>query len=285
MVIYHAVGLVDQVPPKPVSLKSRLQAVGAGTLRRAGRFNQLAVLGAASCADGLTLPHACDVIIASVASNVSDTVTVLGDAILRHQSPMPFAFINTQGNSACYNVANVLELEGNSLFISHPDAPLESALRLARVRSHFSSAKLLMLGVVDEWTLPYYQPPTGYCDGDQQVAYEGSCWFVIGEAWPQGDPLARIIAVDQALTLQQLQQQLGRVDLVQGVQWDLCSRAQSSIALAADVKAGDVPEYYTQLHENLAVISWLQQEQSRYYCRIRANRMGGFRWLLIERSM
>ncbi len=282
MYIYHTAGFVDQALPEREPLKPRLRAVGAGALRRAGRFNQLAVLGAASCAGGLTLPTACDVMVASVASNVSDTAAVLGDAIQRHQSPMPFSFMNTQGNSACYNVANVLGLNGNSLFISHPSAPFESALMLARVRSQFSSAQLLMLGIVDEWTLPCYCPPTGYCKDEQAIAYEGSCWFVVGNSWLGCSPAAHILEVEQTLTLTQVKERLTCVDLSSTVHWDLCSQARSLVPLAMNVKTSDSAGY-TALHENFAINSWLKQGRANYYGRIRKNRLGGFRMLLIER--
>lgn len=283
MYIFNADGFVNQAAPERESLKPQLQALGVSSLRRAGRFNQLAVLGAVRCASSMTLPQTSDVMVAAVANNVSDTAAILSDVTVNHQSPKPFDFMNTQGNSACYNVASTLELEGASLFVAHPDAPLESALMLAKVRGYFSSAELLMLGVVGEWSLPYYQPPTGYLSQEEQASYEGSCWFAIGASSENFRPVAEILGAKQTLNNEEVLKALMHIDVAKKIDWDVCPKAQSIIGLAAHAAMTDSMQVRTSLHESVAVVSWLQQKESGYYCKVRANRTGGFRWLLIKR--
>ncbi|MGC2520265.1 MAG: hypothetical protein WA373_14300 [Burkholderiales bacterium] len=126
-------------------------ALAVGTPpRRAGRFAELALLGAMQCAAALELPTDTMVILATrygnrrVASELARTVAV------ERSAPMPFAFISSQNGAACQLIARHLGLNGTALCLSSSHALLERALALTATLLEQDGGRTALVGWVDQ---------------------------------------------------------------------------------------------------------------------------------------
>jgi hypothetical protein len=140
----------DEPPP----LKFLMQEAAGTPVRRVGRFVQLALIGAKRCVGGRALPTTTATYFTSARGDLGVTLDVLVHMCRDGQSPSPFAFINTVGNSACFHVAKCFGLSGRSQFVTSRYAPLEAALRLAALDMAEGGVTMALCGSTDICTSP-----------------------------------------------------------------------------------------------------------------------------------
>lgn len=282
MFIYRAAHYTQPVETPRTSLREALQQAGCGpALRRAGRFNQLALLGARQCCGELSLPASTDVFIASHNGNMTDTATVLYDILVQHQLPMPFNFINTQNNSACYYVASELGLRGSSMVCSHHEMALESALLLAMS----SLADCSLVGLTEEWSAGPFLYPEDQTGAKHPANREGSCWFLLSPQALDTPPLARIHALSLSQTWPQAQEVLSQLDCRdERVCWDVDANAADRLIAAGFSAVTDTRDTLSALAHTESLVHWLNHHTGQWYCRLRSHADGRVMLLLIANS-
>jgi hypothetical protein len=184
-----------EVTGEPPPLKSLAREATGVSVRRIGRFVQLALIGAGRCVDGLTLPADTATYFTSGRGDLEVTLDVLVSMCERGQPPTPFAFVNTVGNSACFHVAQIFGVRGRSQFVTSRYGPLESALRLAAIDMAYGGVRTALVGSADICTapLPAHRARIGIAEGTP--VGEASHWFLLSadEAW--GEPLGAVRSV------------------------------------------------------------------------------------------
>lgn len=118
--------------------------------RRAGRFAELALLGAAQCTAGMNLPADSALLLASRHGSSSVARALVQAVVIERTAPMPFTFIASQGNSACQVVARQFALCGPALGVSSDAACFERALLLATSMLPQCAAPAALIGWVEE---------------------------------------------------------------------------------------------------------------------------------------
>jgi hypothetical protein len=183
--ILHAVEGEDLPPLKALAR----EATGA-SVRRVGRFVQLALVAAGRCVGGRRLPAQTGVYFASARGDLEVTVEVLLDLIADGRAPAPFTFINTVGNAVGFHVAACFGLSGRSLCATSRYAPLEAALRLALLDLSEGGVSVALVGSAEVCTLPLADhrerigvPPT------TRVG-EASHWFLLASG--EGEALGTL---------------------------------------------------------------------------------------------
>ena len=288
MYIYRTDSFVQPATAEKIPLKELLRAAHCSpSLRRAGRFNQLAVLGAKQCCEGFELPAECDLIVTSVNGPIANTGIMLQQVIQQQQIPMPFNFMNSQNNSACFYVAQELGIRGSSLVCMHPDYPLESAMTMALAQWAGRSKRPVLVGHVDEWTLTPYHHPTGYSADETSVSMEGSCWFLLSH-----EPLAGMMPLARLLELKLMLSEEETITLLKRhachlnpVAWDLDQASKDLLAREINQSDSVSLSNASQLEQTKQLSDRLKQCSESHYCRVRREPSGGFRILLLERDL
>jgi hypothetical protein len=190
--VYAALALSEPAREPPFDPRAQLRARAPG-MRRANRFAELAVLGAARCAAGSVRPLGSEtsVYLATGEGNVADTARMMRELIGEKQPPMPLAFINVSSNMAGFWVAHTLGLGAGNAAVSREDFPFEAALELAWLDVERYQVPMALVGGVDECAYPLAEhrqrmglPPDSALD-------EVSSWLVVGAA-SDTRPLARL---------------------------------------------------------------------------------------------
>lgn len=117
--------------------------------RRAGRFAELALLGAAQCAAALELPADTMVVVATRYGNRRVASELVRTVAIERSSPMPFAFMASQNGAACQVIARHLGLNGTAFCLSSSQALLERALALAMILLDQDGGRTALVGWVD----------------------------------------------------------------------------------------------------------------------------------------
>ena len=123
-------------------------------IRRVDRFIELCLLGALRCAQGQSLSADTGLFLASQNSAIGSVVTVMQSIFEEHYPPKPFDFVNTLGNSACFYVAQLLELSGKSIGLSREGFSFEAGLQHALLDFDSGHLESALVGCVDEALLP-----------------------------------------------------------------------------------------------------------------------------------
>jgi hypothetical protein len=122
-------------------------AVGT-SVRRIGRFIQLALIGAGRCAKQAQLASDTAVYLGSGRGDLEVTIEVMQTLLRDGHAPKPLSFINTVSNAACYYVAQNLKLMGRSSFVCNRYFAFESVLQLAALDLQ-SGVRSALVGTVD----------------------------------------------------------------------------------------------------------------------------------------
>lgn len=181
----------DGLPP----LKTLAREATGSPARRAGRFVQLALIGAGRCVNGRTLAPDTATYFTSGRGDLEVTVELLRQLYERGLSPAPFDFINSVGNSACFHVAKSFGLSGRSLFVTRRHAPLESALRLASIDMAEGGVRTALVGSADMCTEPLSEHRARIGVEPGTVVGEGSHWFLLSADGGEQDGLGAVRSV------------------------------------------------------------------------------------------
>jgi hypothetical protein len=198
-----------ELPP----LKSLAREATGVSVRRIGRFVQLALIGAGRCVNGLTLPAETATYFTSGRGDLEVTLDVLAQMCEQGDPPTPFRFVNTVGNSACFHVAQIFGLRGRSQFVTSRYGPLESALRLAALDMAHGGVRTALLGSADICTAPLgaHRARIGVADGTP--VGEASHWFLLSSDPNFGVPLGVVRSVRSFTDDDALRQHLDRLRL------------------------------------------------------------------------
>jgi hypothetical protein len=286
MYIYQTGAFLQPTNDQRTSLKEHLKAANCSrSLRRAGRFNQLAVLGAKACCSGLDSLSECNLIITTVNGPIANTGILLESVIQQQQLPMPFNFMNSQNNSACFYVAQALAIRGSSLVCLHSNAPIESAMMLAKIQWAGANNRPVLIGHVDEWTLPSYRHPTGYDIERQALSMEGSSWFLLSNKPMTTQPIARVLELALSISADKVLTALNQHNCyIDSVTWDLDQASKE--LLTSMIKSTDSLSINTHspLESTEQFSRRLNESKQRFYCRLHQT-SGNFNFVLLKRNV
>jgi hypothetical protein len=185
----------DVLPP----LKELVKETTGESVRRVGRFIQLALIGAGRCLQSSGMQHSLPadtaIYLTSGRGDLEVTIEVLEQMLEHGLSPKPLSFINTVSNSACFYLAKHFGLHGRSHFVTRRHAPLECVLQLASLDIETGAVKTALVGSVDICTLPIEDHRKRVDVSDNTAVGEGSHWFLLAHNNYSGNVLAVIDAV------------------------------------------------------------------------------------------
>jgi len=163
------------------SLDERVLAVTRERYRRIDRFVQLSLLGACTCVSGRSLAPDCALYLGSGTGPIGSNVQVQ-DAIEQHgRHPMPFAFMNTLGSSACFHVARELGMSGEAVLISRGRGSFSAALQCAMADLAAGVSSQLLVGAAEECVLPTAYHHALLRHPPYATGAEGSHWVLLEE--------------------------------------------------------------------------------------------------------
>lgn len=172
------------VDAQPVDLRPLGKSLGIAMPRLSSRFAELAVIGARLCANSLDLPLAnrCPVYLASGLGDVARS-DALYYQVMPPSSEMasPAQFATSGNNMGAFFVAQHLGLASRNFTISQTDLSLEHALILALDDLRDGIVAQVLLGGVDETTLPREFYVRRYPLSENKCIGEGSGWLVLGK--------------------------------------------------------------------------------------------------------
>jgi hypothetical protein len=204
-----------EVTGEPPPLKELAREATGVSVRRIGRFVQLALIGAGRCVDGRTLPADTATYFTSCRGDLDITLDTLVRMCERGPAAHAVCLRQHGGNSACFHVAQIFAVRGRSQFVTSRYGPLESALRLAALDMAHGGVKTALLGSVDICTAPLaaHRARIGVAEGVS--VGEASHWFLLSAGEELGPPLGIVRSVrsftdDDTLRRHLLQLQLDR---------------------------------------------------------------------------
>lgn len=133
-------------------LRPLVKEASGRSVRRIGRFIELALIGAGRAAVQ-KLDHTA-VYLSSGRGDIEVTVNVLNSLYYQNQAPRPLTFINTVSNAATFYVAQCLGLQGASSFITSRYFSLEMGLKSACFDLSRGQIESALVGAVDIVSLP-----------------------------------------------------------------------------------------------------------------------------------
>jgi hypothetical protein len=213
MRIVAAGSYLQEVADEPPPLKALAREATGVSVRRIGRFVQLALIGAGRCVDGRTLPAETATYFTSCRGDLDITLDTLVRMCERDQPPTPFAFVNTVGNSACFHVAQIFAVRGRSQFVTSRYGPLESALRLAALDMAHGGVRTALLGSADICTAPLSAHRARIGIGEGVSVGEASHWFLLAAGEEFGPPLGVVRSVRSFTEDDALRQHLVQLEL------------------------------------------------------------------------
>ena len=199
----------DVLPP----LKELVKESTGESVRRIGRFIQLALIGAGRCLQKKILPADTAVYLTSGRGDLEITLDVLVQMVEHGLPPKPLSFINTVSNSACFYIAKHFGLGGRNQFVTRRHAPLECALQLAALDLQTGAVQTALVGSVDICTEPLNDHRKRLDVSDDTSVGEGSHWFLLAPDTYSDTALATI---DDAVTFsdgEALQQWLAEINI------------------------------------------------------------------------
>jgi hypothetical protein len=167
------------------SLNERLAPLCRERIRRIDRFIQLALLGSAECVADESLSAGCGLYVCSGLGPLGNNIVVQHSLVRDHKVPMPFNFVNTLGSSAGYYVARNLGLDSQSLFVSRRGDSLGAGLTCAAADVASGAVSQVLIGAVEECTLPVEEHRARQGLPPETAVAEGSHWLLLD--WVAGE--------------------------------------------------------------------------------------------------
>ncbi len=153
--LYAASQFSHTVEHTLVDLKPLIKQYCGRSFRRIDRFIELALLGAGQCTQQISLSADTRLMLCSDQGAISNPINTLHQLFDQHTAPMPFSFINTLGNSACFYIAQHLGLKSGALCVSRGQQSFEAGLQLAELElTAIHTQARMLIGAVDECPPP-----------------------------------------------------------------------------------------------------------------------------------
>lgn len=176
-------------------------AVGA-SVRRIGRFIQLALIGAGRCVKGASVPTDTAVYIGSGRGDLEVTLDVMQTLLRDGHAPKPLSFINTVSNAACYYVAQNLKLTSRSSFVCNRYFAFESVLQLAALDMQSDAVQSALVGTVDVVVPPLAGHRVRLGLGSATEVADATHWLLLQRA--SDNALGQLVAAEHFVDAQAL---------------------------------------------------------------------------------
>lgn len=172
MYIHQTYQLIE--PDAPITTyKQKLASLCKINLRRANKFNLLAVFGALSCVQNQTLSNNLGIYLATEHGPVESLVNVLEQVTKEGGVVMPFDFLGINTNASFY-IAQALNASGKHMVLTSHNLSFEKALQLAYFDLMHNEVDDVLVGNVDA-SLCFIDPkhrPMG-----NKNNFDESCWL------------------------------------------------------------------------------------------------------------
>lgn len=129
--------------------KKMLKDISDINIRRASKFNILAIYGALMCMRDVFFSKRLGIYILTRYGPISDVVRILH----KHhtgQKITPFDFLNINGNNAAFYVAKALNASGKNMVLTTKHHSFEEGIQLAQLDISLGIIDDVLIGLVDE---------------------------------------------------------------------------------------------------------------------------------------
>ena len=170
--------LLNVVEHEHTNLIALIRELTGEKMRRVDRYTLLALAGAMQCGDITKVRPEAAMVLATQTGTLSTTIDMMHKIGIEKQPPKPFQFVNSLGNSACYSLANMMNIHGPSLAVSRESFSFESGLEHADLLMH-EGLEQVIVGGIDEAPLPISDHLMRHLDDTTgfHACYEGSHWL------------------------------------------------------------------------------------------------------------
>lgn len=172
MYIHHTYELLEPTQELPL-YKQKLASLCKINLRRANKFNLLAVYGALSCLQNKHFSSNMGIYVATEYGPVESMVSVLEQVSKKDGIIMPFDFLGINTNASFY-IAQALKAKGKHMMLTAHQQSFEKALELAYFDVTYADVEDALIGHV-ETSLEFLEPLHRPCG--EEVCLDKSCWI------------------------------------------------------------------------------------------------------------
>jgi len=145
----HKKYLINNVNKDTKEYKSSLKKICQLNLRRASKFNILAILGALECLKNNQLSGNTGIYVCSEYSAIMSVRKVLED-VSSNNMIMPFDFLNINSNNVSFYVAQALQSHGKNMLLNSDELSFEKGLEVALFDLEINEIEDVLIGLVDE---------------------------------------------------------------------------------------------------------------------------------------
>ena len=202
--IYASGEYFHQVTEPLPDLKLLTQQVTGKTIRRVGRFIQLALIGAARCRHQQTMPSSTAVYFGSGRGDLEMTLEIMTQLFRDGQTPKPLNFVNTVSNAACFYIAQIMGLQSRSNFVCNPYFAFESVLQLAALDLSSGQINSALVGTTDIATNPLAEHRQRLNLQPDSPVGEGSHWLWLGTEDPHRPRIGQLLSTQHFSSLEEL---------------------------------------------------------------------------------
>ncbi len=206
--VVHAIDHDQQQLP---NLKQQVADLCGERIRRIDRFIELCLLGALNCVGQRQLPATTATYLASRCGAVQTPSQAMASIFADHQLPKPLHFVNTLGNTAGFYLTRALGISGQTLVLAQESLSFEAALFQAVLDLQTDVVGTVLVGGVDEVTLPVSAQARRLDAPGAQRLLEGSHWLLLtADEGAEAAPCARVDRPEYLTGLDQLSDWLAR---------------------------------------------------------------------------
>lgn len=183
--------------------KQKLATLCKINLRRANKFNLLAVFGALSCAQNQTLSTNLGIYLTTEHGPVESLTNVLEQVTKDNGVVMPFDFLGINTNASFY-IAQALNASGKHMVLTSNHLSFEKALQLAYFDLTHNEVDDVLVGKVDA-SLCFIGPkhrPTG-----DKNNFDESCWLYANRN--AENAIAKIESIEEFASLEAMREVYG----------------------------------------------------------------------------
>jgi hypothetical protein len=193
-------------------LISLLSDLPPTTLRRIGRFIQIALIGARRCVGNAGPPPETAIFFTTGRGDFEMTVEMMDHLLRNGEAPKPLSLINSVSNAACFYVAKHFGLHGANVCVGASHFSFEAALQLSVVDLRARRTAQALVGSADIVIPPLAVHRRRLERREYEPLGEASHWL-----WLSLDPAERegpiLAAVELFFDAEELQTWLSTLDL------------------------------------------------------------------------
>lgn len=199
MYIHKIYQLKEQDTPI-ATYKQKLSALCKINLRRANKFNLLAVFGALSCVQNQPLSTNLGIYLSTEHGPVESLTNVLEQVTKDDGVVMPFDFLGINTNASFY-IAQALNASGKHMVLTSHHLSFEKALQLAYFDLTHHEVDAVLVGKVDA-SLAFIDPQ--HRPSNDKNSYDESCWLYANRE--PHNAIAKIESIEEFASLEAMQE-------------------------------------------------------------------------------